>query len=184
MSTTATSFYITGGTLRQDVPSYVERQADMDDSAHAGRGAAPPAGRLRTRCAAHGGDRGGRRRGRQRAGRDGDRPGAPGGPSRARRSCGASSGATSGAAARGTPAPPWISMRANRSTTSRSLRTAGCWRWRAETGPSDCGTCGIDARLPPCPRAPLAGTGTPWRSRRTAGSWPSASPRARFSSGR
>jgi AAA-like domain len=30
MSTTATSFYVTGGTLQQDAPSYVERQADAD----------------------------------------------------------------------------------------------------------------------------------------------------------
>src|SRR5438876_1701027 len=30
MSTTPSSFYVTGGTLRQDAPSYVERQADTD----------------------------------------------------------------------------------------------------------------------------------------------------------
>src|SRR5919109_5198377 len=30
MPITATSFYVTGGTLRSDAPSYVERQADTD----------------------------------------------------------------------------------------------------------------------------------------------------------
>src|SRR5205809_5629061 len=30
MSITEASFYVTGGTLRQDAPSYIERQADHD----------------------------------------------------------------------------------------------------------------------------------------------------------
>ena len=30
MSTTVSSFYVTGGILRQDAPSYVERHADRD----------------------------------------------------------------------------------------------------------------------------------------------------------
>jgi hypothetical protein len=30
MNTTATSFYVTGGTLRQDAPCYVQRRADTD----------------------------------------------------------------------------------------------------------------------------------------------------------
>jgi hypothetical protein len=30
MSSTATSFYVTGGTLQGDAPSYVERRADAD----------------------------------------------------------------------------------------------------------------------------------------------------------
>jgi len=38
MSATATSFYQTGGTLRPDAPSYVERQADRDLSEGLTRG--------------------------------------------------------------------------------------------------------------------------------------------------
>jgi len=30
MSSAESSFYVTGGTLRPDAPSYVERQADLD----------------------------------------------------------------------------------------------------------------------------------------------------------
>jgi hypothetical protein len=30
MTATAPGFYVTGGTLRHDAPSYVERQADID----------------------------------------------------------------------------------------------------------------------------------------------------------
>lgn len=38
MSDAETGFYVTGGTLRQDAPSYVERKADTDLYAHLTRG--------------------------------------------------------------------------------------------------------------------------------------------------